>query len=192
MPSFSLPLPTSDEGVKTPPGLAASMRYAFDLDGRRFHVVLEEHADGPRFLVDGTPFEPQVEALGKGAYKVALDGETFEFTVRNGHVVQGVHPLDLEVRRAKPELVRRGGAGKRADGRVKPPMPGKIVEVRVKDGDTVEEGDILVVLEAMKMQNDIKSPVSGVVGRVHVREGANVEASTVLVEVEVVAAEAAE
>ncbi len=160
------------------------MRYAFDLDGRRFHVVLEEHADGPRFLVDGTAFEPQVETLGKGAYRVTLDDEKFDFEVRNGQVVHGVHPLDLEVRRAKPELVRRGGAGKRRDGRVKPPMPGKIVEVRVKDGDPVSEGDVLVVLEAMKMQNDIKSPIAGVVSRVHVREGANVEASTVLVEVD--------
>ncbi len=160
------------------------MRYAFDLDGRRFHVVLEEHAEGPRFLVDGTAFEPKVERLGKGRYRVSVEGEPFEFHVQNGAVVQGVHPLDLEVRRAKPELVRRAGAGKRGDGRIKPPMPGKIVEVRVKDGDPVEVGDILVVLEAMKMQNDIKSPVAGVVSRVHVRDGANVEASTVLVEVE--------
>jgi biotin carboxyl carrier protein len=63
-------------------------------------------------------------------------------------------------------------------------MPGKIVEVKVREGQEVKEGDVLCVLEAMKMQNDLKSPVSGKVARVHVQDGANVEATTVLVEVE--------
>jgi glutaconyl-CoA/methylmalonyl-CoA decarboxylase subunit gamma len=80
--------------------------------------------------------------------------------------------------------VRKGGAGRKSDGRIKPPMPGKVVEVKVKEGQDVAEGDVLVVLEAMKMQNDLKSPLAGKVRRVHVQDGANVEASTVLVELD--------
>ena len=160
------------------------MHYSFQLGTRSHHVTLEEHADGPRFVVDGTAFDPKVQALGKGHYKVTIQGKTFEFHVRNGTVTEGPRTLDLEVRRARPELVRKNAAGRKSDGRIKPPMPGKIVEVKVREGQEVKEGDVLCVLEAMKMQNDLKSPVSGKVARVHVQDGANVEATTVLVEVE--------
>ena len=88
------------------------------------------------------------------------------------------------MRRARPELVRKNAGGRKADGKVKPPMPGKVVEVKVKEGQEVKEGDVLCVLEAMKMQNDLKSPVGGKVTRIHVQDGANVEATTILIEVE--------
>lgn len=159
-------------------------RYSFHLGTRTHHVTLEEHADGPRFVVDGTTFDPKVKVVGKGHYKVTLDGKTFDFTVHNGIVTEGPRQLDLEVRRAMPELVRKNAAGRKSDGRVKPPMPGKIVEVKVKEGQEVQEGEVLCVLEAMKMQNDLKSPHAGRVTRVHVQDGANVEATTILIEVE--------
>ncbi len=160
------------------------MRYSIDHGGRRYFVQLEEHADGPKFIVDGTSFEPKVEKLGKGHYKVSVDGEAFEFRSEGGHVHEGANTLDLRIRRAKPELVRAGGKGRRGDGRIKPPMPGKVVEVQVKEGDEVAEGDPLLVLEAMKMQNDLKSPVTGVVTKVLVSAGQNVEATTVMLEIE--------
>jgi len=160
------------------------MRYSFQVGSRSHNVHLVEHATGPQFVVDGEAFQPKVEAVGKGQYKVTLDGRTYEFTVRNGQVLEGRHPLDLEVRRARPLLERSAAAGRKKDGKVKPPMPGKVVEVKVKEGQAVAEGDVLLVLEAMKMQNDLKSPLAGTVKRVHVHDGTNVEASTVLVEIE--------
>ncbi len=160
------------------------MNYSFQLGNRSYNVNLEEHADGPKFVVEGSTFTPTVKVVGKGHYKVSIDGQVYEFRVQNGIVSEGPHPIDLEVRRARPDLIRKNAAGRKNDGRIKPPMPGKIVEVKVKEGQVVKEGDILVVLEAMKMQNDLKSPVSGTVRRVHVTEGSNVEASTVLIEVE--------
>jgi biotin carboxyl carrier protein len=158
------------------------MRYSFLLANREHFVTQEEHADGPKFCIGETCYEPKVQSLGKGHYKVTLAGKTFEFKVHNGIVMEGPRQLDLEVRRARPELARSRAGGRKADGRIKPPMPGKIVEVKVKEGDTVAEGDVLCVLEAMKMQNDLKSPIAGTVARVHVSDGSNVEASTVLVE----------
>lgn len=157
--------------------------FAFVLEGRKHSVIVEEHAEGPRYVVEGDAFAPKVERLGKGRYKVTVGDAKYEFTIQNGIVVDGVRPLDLEVRRDRPVLTRKGGASKRGQGHVKPPMPGKIVEVRVKEGDAVKEGDVLVILEAMKMQNDIKAPAAGKVGKVHVAPGTNVEATTVLVEI---------
>jgi glutaconyl-CoA/methylmalonyl-CoA decarboxylase subunit gamma len=59
---------------------------------------------------------------------------------------------------------------------VVPPMPGKVIEVRVKEGDRVRRGDVLLVLEAMKMRNEVASPRDGVVRGLRVRAGANARA----------------
>ncbi len=159
------------------------MRYSFQLSGRRFMVNLEEHAEGPRYVVEDETFQPKVEVLGKGKYKVAIGNQRYEFSIHNGIVMEGPRQLDLEVRRERPELERSKSGGRKNDGKIRPPMPGKIVEVKVKEGQEVAEGDILIVLEAMKMQNDLKSPIAGTVKRVHVQDGANVEATAVLLEI---------
>ncbi len=158
------------------------MRYAFVLDGRPYAVDLQEHAEGPRFVVEDEKFEPVVHALGHGHYKVTIGNQKYEFKINNGLVVEGVRPLDLEVRRDTPELERSKAIGKRQDGKVKPPMPGKVVEVKVQAGQKVKAGQTILILEAMKMQNDLKAPFDGTVVRVSVQAGANVEASTVMME----------
>lgn len=65
---------------------------------------------------------------------------------------------------------------------VKAPMPGLIIELKIKAGDIVKKGDVLLILEAMKMENILKSPGDGVVKEVKVRKGDNVEKGQVLVE----------
>ena len=62
-------------------------------------------------------------------------------------------------------------AGRR--GAVVPPMPGKVIEVRVKNGQTVRQGEVLLILEAMKMRNEIQSPTDGTVVGLAVAEGEN-------------------
>lgn len=158
------------------------MRYAFKLDGKEHKLTVEEHADGPKYRLGETEFNPDVKSLGGDTYEVAVDGESFRFTVKGGRISDANGLLDLEIRRARPELVRAGGKGRGGDGRIKPPMPGKVVEVLVGDGQEVAEGDPLVVLEAMKMQNDIKAPFAGTVEKVLVKVGQNVESTTVMVE----------
>ena len=64
---------------------------------------------------------------------------------------------------------------------VKAPMPGNIIKVNVKAGDSVKRGDVLVVLEAMKMENDVCAPDDGVVASVEITQGATVETDAVLV-----------
>lgn len=160
------------------------MRYAITLRGKTHYVVLEEHADGPRFVVEGTLLEPRVKPDGDGGYDVRIDGRRFHFRIHHGRIEDTHGPMDVQIRRARPELVRAGGKGRRTDGKIKPPMPGKIVEVHVQAGSVVVEGTPLVVLEAMKMQNEIRSPLAGTVAKVHVAAGQNVEVATVLVEVE--------
>jgi biotin carboxyl carrier protein len=79
-------------------------------------------------------------------------------------------------------LADAGGAGSRG-GVLSSPMPGKIVKLLVKPGDSVQEGQTLLVMEAMKMQNELKTNTTGTVSIVHVQEGATVETGAALVTV---------
>ncbi len=84
--------------------------------------------------------------------------------------------------RPKPAKRGKAGAGTRAGvpGGVYPPMPGTVIEVTVSEGDQVSEGDVVLVLEAMKMQSDIHAPSDGVVGEILVQEGQKVAKDTLL------------
>ena len=79
---------------------------------------------------------------------------------------------------AAPKAAPAGNAGAVA---VKAPMPGTIMKVNVAPGDAVKKGDVLCVLEAMKMENDISAPQDGVVASVNVQKGASVQSEEVLV-----------
>ncbi len=154
-----------------------------------------------RLELDGEEHELWVAREGD-TVKIEVDGETIEVRLREGHVVSiGEENYHIEVEEsdvciagvAVPFHVHEftpGGApgdhkaGGARGGRVKPPMPGKIVSIAINEGDEVQQGQVLLILEAMKMQNEIVAPGSGTVKKVHVKQGQNVEARDILVEIE--------
>jgi pyruvate carboxylase subunit B len=149
--------------------------------------------------VDGTSHEVVAD---RKAGTVTVDGETFKVALeRNGaglvvlvggqrlHVVLGDGAVDIEGQRSTWRVTGLA-AGEGSEGssggqgaRVKPPMNGKLERILVKPGQAVAKGDVLFVLEAMKMQNEVRSPIAGVVSAVHGQVGAAVEPSQVLVEI---------
>jgi biotin carboxyl carrier protein len=100
---------------------------------------------------------------------VIADGELFEFEEQKERAVEVKTP---------------GKAKKPIDKMVKSPMPGSVVKLNVKQGDTVKEGDILIIVEAMKMENELRSPGNMKVKKVHVKEGEQVEGFAPLLELE--------
>jgi biotin carboxyl carrier protein len=133
---------------------------------------------------------PQVDAIavGGGAYSVLLGGTAFEV-----QVVPEAHGLSVLCRGQEfhasvrdPRAWRRGAGGRQeAQGRqqVLAPMPGKVIRVLVTAGEAVEARQGLVVVEAMKMQNEIRAPKNGLVDRVFVREGQAVTSGEPLVSI---------
>ena len=85
-------------------------------------------------------------------------------------------------------LLAAAGGASAGGGLLASPMPGKIVKVLVKEGEAVAEGQTLLVMEAMKMQNELKSPSAGQVAKVFVEEGGTVETGAKLIEVKAVEA----
>ena len=118
--------------------------------------------------------------LGAKSYAFRVSGTNGELLL--DHRGQVVH---AELRDPRSLRSRRAGAGGEAGPKkVTAPMPGKVVRLLVSEGDTVEAGAGVVVIEAMKMQNELKSPKAGKVQRVAVAEGATVNPGDTLVVVE--------
>jgi biotin carboxyl carrier protein len=124
-----------------------------------------------------------------GIYSIVLDGRSHELVVREWH--DGTLHVHLNGRRyvarvRDPRRLSRRRPGVALEGAqtVAAPMPGKIVRLLVGEGEHVEEGQGLLVVEAMKMQNEIKSPKAGAVVKIMVGEGATVNSGQALLTVE--------
>lgn len=120
--------------------------------------------------VDGVEFEVELTARDDGSYDAVVEGKTFNIEVPNAQVA--------------PRARRSGGSKKKKSGTVSANIPGKVVTVEVSLGDVVEEGQVILILEAMKMQNEIQAPISGTVISVSCEEGQAIEANVPLVVIE--------
>lgn len=149
-------------------------------------VVLERNADHWKITLDGQVVNADVVEVAPNVISVLLDGHAFEFSVAPS--VEGALQLRSGYREFSADIAdprawrgRRHGALE-AEGRqqVLAPMPGKVIRLLVKAGDKVEAGQGLLVVEAMKMQNEIRSPKSGTVERLLAVEGQAVNAGEVL------------
>jgi len=145
-------------------------RYTITIDGRT--VQVDAVRSGPAvysIIEDGQQFEVLVDEKGAHGFDVMLGGRIFH-----------LEALDERTR------LLAGSAQAVASGpqQVEAEMPGKVTAVNVAPGDAVTEGQGLVVIEAMKMENDIVAPVAGVVTEVSVSEGDTVEAGSPLFTVE--------
>ena len=126
-------------------------------------------SDTRKVIVNGTEYEVELE--GEVAqWKATVGGQTFEIQMPEVTVA------------AKPR--RSGGRKKKKSGTVSANIPGKVVTVEVEEGQTVTEGQVILILEAMKMQNEIQAPVSGTVVSVQCSEGEAIEANVPLVVIE--------
>ncbi len=120
-------------------------------------------------LVNGKSYETDVD-YQDGTYNVLTEGDLFKIEVID----------ELK----KKMLERRGGGAVEGKQIIKSEMPGAIIDVKVNVGDEVKEGDVLLILEAMKMQNEIKSPKDGEVKEIFVKAGENIEADAKMVVIE--------
>ncbi len=119
-----------------------------------------------------------------GVYSVFLDGRSYEVRVNGSEIALAGRQFHIEI--ADPRRWNPASASLRAEGResVKAPMPGKIVRLLVAVGDRVAIGQGIVVIEAMKMQNELKAPRAGRVASLSVNENDAVTAGTVLAVIE--------
>jgi biotin carboxyl carrier protein len=162
------------------------------LDGGRRSVDLARSGDEPSRVVatiDGRRLEADAVKISPGVYSILLNGRSLEVRVEalaDGLLLLHTGGREYRVEVEDPRSWRRS-RGRKIDlaGRqqVRAPMAGKIVRVLVAPGQHVESGQGLLVVEAMKMQNEIRSPKPGTVERLAAKEGETVNAGEVLAEI---------
>ncbi len=158
------------------------MRFRILVDGEPHEIDLEGKAPSLTVRVDGAAYRARVSG-GTNRYQVRVGAARHTVEVRGNQVLVDGHPHSVS---AEPAALVQGGsagsgrAGSGAVFEVRPPMPGRVVKVRVAPGDRVRRGQTLVVLEAMKMQNEIPAPDDALVRTVFVREGESIPGDRVI------------
>jgi biotin carboxyl carrier protein len=155
------------------------------IGGRTRRVEFEREGSRVRILLDGRALEADAVEVAAGTYSILLDGRALEVRVQPAGDAMRVHvggeEFLAEVLDPRAWRGKRGGVLE-LEGRqqITAPMPGKVVRLLVKAGDTVETGQGLLVVEAMKMQNEIRAPKTGKVERLLVIEGQAVNVGEVI------------
>ncbi|HWT02174.1 MAG TPA: biotin/lipoyl-containing protein [Pyrinomonadaceae bacterium] len=168
------------------------MKLTAEIAGERHELDIRREGSRVTAEIDGRVYELEVSAPRPGVYLLLAGGRVYECRV--GRPEKSREAAEVAVGRetyavalADPKRLRGAqAAGAHAHGtsEIVAPMPGKVVRVLVEAGAEVEAGAGVVVVEAMKMQNEMKSPKAGKVTAVNVREGATVNAGDVLAVVE--------
>src|SRR5574340_824821 len=149
----------------------------------------------PHFLIDGKAIEADWAEIRPGHYSILIDGQSYEARVKPASDSRPGQPetwvvtiaeYEFHVAVRDPRARRFAGQSLAHDGPldVLAPMPGKIVRVLVARNEEVAQDQGLVVIEAMKMQNELKAPRPGRITEVHVKEGTGIEAGAKLLRLE--------
>jgi len=158
-----------------------------EVDGQSFTLDLRRNGNPSEYALHGaheSSGPASVEAVAPGVYSVLLGTCSFTVNVaRNGDSLEvwaAGRRYSIAIADARDRTSKTAGANASGTMEVRAQMPGKVIKVLVEAAAHVETGQGLVVVEAMKMQNEIKSPKDGVVSKIYAVEGATVSAGEVL------------
>jgi biotin carboxyl carrier protein len=164
------------------------MKYITTVNGHEYTIEILDEA---HLSLDGVVYELDFERVGnQPVYSLVLGGQSFEAHVYTdeeqwqvllrGDMYRAVVEDEREYR-LRSQL--EGGPAERGEFHLKAPMPGLVIAIPVGEGQPVEKGDVLLILESMKMQNELKAPRAGKVSRVRVAPGERVEQKQTLLSV---------
>jgi biotin carboxyl carrier protein len=164
------------------------MKYITTVDGKEYQieVVDEKHIRiGDRLLA--VDFE---SVNGQPVFSVILDGKSYESFISESdegwQVLMRGRQYQITVEDEREKRLRAAAGGGVTEGgefNLKAPMPGLVVAIPVAEGQEIKKGQVLIILESMKMQNELKSPKDGIVERIRVKAGESVEQKQALLSV---------
>ncbi len=156
------------------------MKYITTIDDKQFTV---EVIDEKHVSVDGKIYEIDFESVsGQPVYSLIVDGRSHESYIYQGDdnwqvLMRGrLYPVQVEDEREKRlRAAAGGGVAETGEFHLRAPMPGLVVAIPVTEGQAVKRGQVILILESMKMQNELKAPRDGTIGRIRVKAGETVE-----------------
>jgi len=164
------------------------MRYGATIAGETVEVDINRRASNVvEAQIGDRKYVLEARALQPGFYWLNWENRSIEVVVTEKN---GGYLVMIDGRQVLVELgdfrtaLRQAHQGQQGTAQVRAPMPGKVIRVLLKDGDSVQANQGILVMEAMKMQNEIKSPKNGTVKRIGVTAGSAVNSGDLLAEVE--------
>jgi biotin carboxyl carrier protein len=147
------------------------LKQSIKIGKREYEVKLKaDEKLGTYILWKNRKYPVEIVRSSQNKYEILFNDISYTFTVETPFSLQRKKVLDSRRGKVEQEII-------------KAPMPGKIIDVLVREGSTVLRGEPVVILEAMKMQNEILSPVNGVITKVSAKANTNVMKDDVLVEI---------
>ncbi len=164
------------------------MKYATTINEKTYIIEIN---DDRKVVVDGVEYAVDFESVaGQPVYSLLINGRSYEAYVAASEEAEEWQVLlhgelsSVVVEDEREKRLRQAAGGVAAaagEYHLKAPMPGLIVAVQVSEGQVVVKGDILIILESMKMQNELKCPRDGTITRIKVKPGEGVEQSQQLI-----------
>jgi glutaconyl-CoA/methylmalonyl-CoA decarboxylase subunit gamma len=149
------------------------LKHSIRIGKREYEVKLKtDEKYGPYILWKNRKYPVEIVRSSQNKYEILFNDISYTFTVET--------PFSLQRKK-----VLNSKRGKVEQENIKAPMPGKIIDVLVREGATVLRGEAVVILEAMKMQNEIISPVNGTILKITARANTNVMKDDLLIEIKV-------
>jgi biotin carboxyl carrier protein len=147
------------------------LKHTIRIGKRDYEVQLKaDEKFGTYILWKNRKYPVEIVRSSQNKYEILFNDISYTFTVETPFSLQRKKVLNSRLGKVEKEFI-------------KAPMPGKIIDVLVREGSPVQKGESLVILEAMKMQNEILSPVNGIVERVTAKPNTNVMKDDLLVEI---------
>ena len=164
------------------------MKYLTTINDRTFSI---EWIDDHHVSVNGTAYEMQFSQVGdQPVFSLLMDGHSYEGLIyhedEHWEVILRGAMYTAKVEDEREQRLRaqhKGGTTVSGEFLLKAPMPGMVVAMPIAEGQAVEKGDVLLILESMKMQNELRSPRAGTVTRLKVNPGDRVEKKQTLLSV---------
>jgi biotin carboxyl carrier protein len=162
------------------------MRFRLTVDGEAHEIEVDRGSEDVRIRVDGAEYRARTRASDDGfAVRIGPKVHRIRFQGVDVLVDGARYPVGISgIQEDRASRAQDSAATGRRDLQVRAPMPGRVARVFVQPGDRVKRGQTLVILEAMKMQNEIPSPQDGRVRAVEVVEGESITADRVVAVIE--------
>lgn len=168
------------------------MKLIAELNNEKHEIVLNQNGENITAEIDGRAYELEAHEVEPNVYLLKHENKIYQIAVSpnqnpNEPFSVGVGANNFEIKVSDPKRLRgAAGAGEHGEGlaEIKTAMPGKVVRILVEAGAEINQGDGVIIVEAMKMQNEMKSPKNGIVKEIRVAEGATVNAGDILAVIE--------
>ncbi len=160
------------------------MEVVVKLKEKEFNALIEKKENKFEIEFEGKKFEADYIPISSNDGSLIVNGKSYHVIFAGNSVYVNGKPFKVETFDPLKRELLKSGTLEKDEGAIITSMPGNVKKILVKEGDEVEAGQAVIVLEAMKMENELEAPKSGVVKKINVKENSPVEANTILLEIE--------